>query len=117
MRYLTSYKLSDRLSYMLIDIRQLISLTKLRQQTATTLGQVKQGQKFWISDRGKVVAVLSPVEKPTISREEAFKKIQQLQKRMDQAGNRSKGKIWNSTEAIRKMRDERSKKLLSYWKD
>lgn len=96
---------------MLIDTKQIITLTDLRLQAGAVARQAQGGRKFFISDKGKIIAaVVSENAAYTNDRKELFTRLRRLQEKMDYKPRGKKG--WDSTKVIRKMRDDRTKYLL-----
>lgn len=100
---------------MLIDTKNIINLTDLRQTLGQVIDEVELGRIKYISKKGKIKAIIAPSSfvQETVDRSEIFKRLKILQRKIDKQ-LRGKKKIWKSEEVVRKMRDERTKKLLSY---
>ncbi|MDO8515480.1 MAG: hypothetical protein Q7S14_03190 [bacterium] len=94
---------------MLINTNQLVNLTNLRNDIGNYVDQAKNGQIFYITEKGQLTAALVPLQvisdvKPE---EKFFVKIEDLRKRfakMKFADNR------DSTVIIREMRDQQAAK-------
>lgn len=88
---------------MLIDTNQLISLMDLRTKAGDYIQRANQGVTFYITDKGRLMAMLSPV-KTSDNKQRAFEKMNALIKRANDlkfTDNR------DSTIIIREMRDTR----------
>ncbi len=94
-------------------MNQVISLTSLRLRPGQIVEEANKGKTFLVSDKGEIKAMVGPVAKSTtVSREEVFERMKRLQERADRESKGKKG--FDSTKIVRKMRDEREKKLRSY---
>ncbi|OGK23561.1 hypothetical protein A2954_02485 [Candidatus Roizmanbacteria bacterium RIFCSPLOWO2_01_FULL_37_12] len=98
---------------MLIDTNQIIQLTDLRTRLSEIIDAVYQGKSFIITEKGRIKAKIIPADLTEKKRKrELFKEITELRKKNDSYFKKSKGKVWNSVEVIRKMRDDRTKHFL-----
>lgn len=94
---------------MLIDTKQIIPKTNLRQKLNTFIEEVKRGKTFVISDRGEIVAILSSpqeFERKTLPKADLLEETVKLAVRIDKAKPR-----WESLPALKKLRQERSSQL------
>lgn len=88
---------------MLINTNQLISLMDLRTKAGDCVSRASQGITFYITDKGRLMAMLSPI-KTSDSRQKAFEKMDALIKR---AKDLKFTDDRDSTIIIREMRDNR----------
>lgn len=99
---------------MLIDTKQIIPVTDLRLRLKEILNAAYAGETFYISERGKIKVKITAVEiAEKEKRLKLLKEIEKLREEIDERLKSSKKKVWTSVEVIRKMRQERTKHLLS----
>lgn len=100
---------------MLIDTKQIINLTDLRFALGQTIDEVEKGKIFYVSKKGAIKAAFVPITyfERKEKKEELLKAMRSLRERIDRQLRKGKD-IWNATEVIRKMRDERTEKLAKY---
>lgn len=94
---------------MLIDTKQIVPKTNLRQKLNAFIKEVKKGKTFVISDRGEIVAVLSSpqgFEGKTFLKENLLEETVKLAMRIDRSKPR-----WESLPALKKLRQERIRQL------
>jgi antitoxin (DNA-binding transcriptional repressor) of toxin-antitoxin stability system len=99
---------------MLIDTKQIVPITDLRLRLTEIIDAAYAGKTFYVSERGKITAKITAAEVAEKERRlKLLKEIEKLRGEIDQRLKKSKKKVWNSVEVIRKMRQERTKHLLS----
>lgn len=89
---------------MLIDTRQLVSLTKLRGAVGEYVSQVKSGAVFYVTEKGRIQAMISPVRTQDNTQCDFFTTIDSLREKSAKIEFADKR---DSTQIIRKMRDSR----------
>lgn len=89
---------------MLIDTNQLVSLTKLRKAIGDYVSKAKSGSVFYITEKGEIQAMITPVRKENDCENDFFTKMDDLRKRAENVRFTDKR---DSTEIIREMRDKR----------
>jgi len=90
---------------MLIDTKQIITKTQLRENLSEILMLVNQGKKMMVSDRGKLVAKMIPIkEKKSVKEKEADTFMAEM-KRLGEKLSRQNPNF-DSVKAIREIRRE-----------
>ena len=89
---------------MLIDTKQIITKTQLRENLAKILMLVAKGQELMISDRGKIKAKLMPVKESSENQDEVEKFMAEVKKLGEKLS--SKNPNFDSVKALREMRKE-----------
>lgn len=94
---------------MLINTNQLVSLVDLRNKAGDLVTKAKSGMTFYVTDKGNIMAKLSPVN-DIYQQKNVFDRMDALIKKASKlkfTDNR------DSTIIIREMRDQRSEYLLN----
>lgn len=89
---------------MLIDTRQLVSLTKLRGAIGDYVSQAKTGAVFYITEKGMIQAMISPVRIQSDGQDDFFTRIENLRKKFTKVAFVDKR---DTTQLVREMRDSR----------
>jgi len=87
---------------MLIDTKQIITMTELRERLTEILILVEKGKEMMISDRGKIKAKISPIKKRTVEEgdvDEFMAEVEKLGKSLS-----AKNRNFNSLKALREVR-------------
>jgi prevent-host-death family protein len=87
---------------MLIDTRQIVSKTELRDNFNSLLKEVYNGRELFVTDRGKPIIKLSSVKQAEVSPEKLLKRMKKTASDLKDYGSDV-----DSTEFIRNMRDSR----------
>jgi len=91
---------------MLIDTKQIVTKTELRENLTNILMRVENGKEMMISDRGRIKAKLIPVEGKIKTKDEVDKfmaEVKQLGEKLSR-----KNPNFDSVKALREMRRELS---------
>lgn len=86
---------------MLIDTNQIITKTQLRENLTDLLMLVKKGKELVVSDRGKLIAKMMPVDKKETEVFDVIKETHTLRKKLSRQNPN-----FDSLKALREMRDE-----------
>jgi len=88
---------------MLIDTRQIVTKTQLRENMTELLMLVKNGEELVISDRGDLVAKMAPIKskKRTTDVDQFMAEVSQLRDKLS-----SQNPNFDSVKALREMREE-----------
>ncbi|MBU1085451.1 MAG: type II toxin-antitoxin system prevent-host-death family antitoxin [Candidatus Beckwithbacteria bacterium] len=86
---------------MLINTNQVVTKTDLRMNLAEIMAAVKNGEEKIISERGKIIARMTPVKKSK-KNSNLIREYESLSKKLSKYSSKL-----DSTAFVRKMRDER----------
>lgn len=89
---------------MLINTNQLVSLVDLRINAGSIVAKAKSGMIFYITDKGNLMAKLTPIEEVFSGSFNFFTEMDAL---IEKSAKSNKTKKKDSTKAIREMRDNR----------
>ncbi len=89
---------------MLIDTKQVITKTQLRENLANILMLVKRGREMLISDRGKLVVKMVPIKGQILEPDEVDKFMAELRQLGEKLSRQNPN--FDSVKALREMRRE-----------
>jgi len=90
---------------MLIDTKQIITKTQLRENLSEILMLVNQGKKMMVSDRGKLVAKMTPIKEEKSVKEKEVDTFMAEMKALREKLSRQNPNF-DSVKAIREIRRE-----------
>lgn len=96
---------------MLIDTNQIVQKTDLRLKLSQVFARITSGETLFITERGQIKAKIQPIRNKMIDRKKVLREIIGLRKQIDREFRKSGKRVWNSVEIIRKMRNERARRL------
>lgn len=89
---------------MLIDTEQIVTKTQLRDNLTKILALVKKGKELVVSDRGQLIAKMSPINRKKVNPSQVNKfmaEVEQLRKKLSRQNPN-----FDSVKALREMRRE-----------
>lgn len=89
---------------MLIDTKQIVTKTQLRENLTDMLMLVRKGWELVVSDRGKLVVKMSPMKKRKVKSDEVDKFMVEVRRLGEKLSRQNPN--FDSVKALREMRKE-----------
>lgn len=89
---------------MLIDTKQIVTKTQLRENLTDMLMLVRKGRELVVSDRGKLVVKMSPMKKRKVKSDEVDKFMVEVRRLGEKLSRQNPN--FDSVKALREMRKE-----------